>query len=236
MLIVKGGDKDVEFQGLVGEICKTPASYKLPKKENATFYGYFYDEAFTQPFEFPYTYEAGEKVIYAKFLEGTWSIVRTPAEFTTAISTNKNIYLDADLDYTNVAWTKVGYSGEINGNGHKISNVSLALEASKNNQSGFALFTRLSKTAYIHDLTIENAYIEFSIKQVLIDMKVSLLAYEAEAGARLSKVNLSGEIKKGTFITGSDGTLCEQPIAIDNGAIITDCVFNVALNLNEENN
>ena len=38
---------------------------------------YFEDEACTVPFEFPYVYTAGEKVIYAKFIEGAWSIVKT---------------------------------------------------------------------------------------------------------------------------------------------------------------
>jgi hypothetical protein len=60
-------------------------------------------------------------------------------------------------------------------------------------------------------------------------LSVALLAYEAEEGAKLEKVTLSGELNKGTFVEGADATFY-QTIAMDKGAVITDCTFNVTVN------
>lgn len=230
MLIVKGGDKDIEMSGKIGAQQKEIPSYQTPKKAGATFYGYFEDEACTQPMVFPYVYQEGEKVIYAKFIEGTWNIVKTVDEFNSALATGKNIYLDADLDFTDKNWTPVEYAGEINGNNHKISNITLLLEASQKAKTGFGLFAKLAKSAYIHDVTIENVQATFNVKQPIIGLSVALLAYEAEEGAKLEKVTLSGELNKGTFVEGADATFY-QKIAVDKGAVITDdCTFNVTVN------
>ena len=224
-LVIKGGDSDVKFDGIPGDIRREPSSALMPKKAGATFYGYFEDEACTQPFSFPYTFEEGGKTVYAKFIEGIWTIVDTAEEFKLALSGNKNIYVDADIDFSEDGWMKgASYSGEIDGNGKKFTGISCSFAATQSERTGFGMFGTLEDTAYVHDLTIENATATFSTSFALVDLKAALFAHTVEEGAKLENVTVTGSISLGTLILGAD-VILYGAIAIDGGAVIENCNF-----------
>lgn len=224
-LVIKGGDADAKFDGIPGDIRKEPSSALMPKKAGATFYGYFEDEACTQPFAFPYTFEDGEKIIYAKFIDGVWLIVDTVEEFKLALAGDKNIYLEASLDFSEKGWSKgLSYSGEINGNGNKLTGISVTYAATQSEKTGFGLFGTLKETAFIHDLIIEDATAVFNTSFALVDLKAALFVYKAEEGARLQNVTVTGNLSVGTIAQGADVTLIGA-IAEDDGAEIENCNF-----------
>ncbi len=205
-LVIKGGDKDVVFNGLPGSSRKEPSSALAPKKNGYTFLGYYTDDTYTQKFTWPYVFEAGvTKNIYALFMEGEWRIVSTADDFILALAAKKNIYVTGDIDFTAKKWpTGLNYSGEIAGNGHTFTGINLEIEASKSFNSNFGLFGTLSSTANLHDFTIENAQLSFSDGGFIsVEYKVALFAWKMEAGAKLTNVTVSGIVTKGSVNNAS---------------------------------
>ncbi len=192
------GDVLYTLRGTPGTSRKLPVQAEnaiLEKKPGNTVYGYFADAACTQPFAFPYTFGEEDTTAYVSLLEGTWLIVRTPAEFQKGVNANANLYVDADLDFSQVAagWQVRDFSGTISGNGHTIRGISLALEGSKNKSSNFALFGTLREKAYIHDVTFADVRISFDAK-TNGTYAVAGFAWAAESGARLENITLTGSL------------------------------------------
>ena len=72
-------------------------SFREPSWTDHTFFGFYYDEEYTQPVTFPYTYTEENPDVYARFLEGEWLLVSSPAEFA-KIRYNTNVWLMNDID------------------------------------------------------------------------------------------------------------------------------------------
>ena len=235
-LIIVGGDKEVPFNGLPGSTRKEPSSALAPKKTGYTFLGYYTDEDYTQEFVWPYTFEAGvTTIVYARFMEGDWSIVSTADDFILALSAKKNIYVTANLDFTGKKWpTGLNYGGEIAGNGYTFTGINFAIEASKSFNSNFGLFGTLNSTANLHDFTIENAQVSFTDGGfVSVEYKVALFAWKMEAGAKVTNVTVSGAITKGSM-NGASAVDFYKGCTNDGGAILTNCNFE-NITLPEEN-
>ncbi len=223
-LVITGGDEDKVYQEVPGTVKEEPSKVLEPKKKGWTFLGYYADEGYTTEFSWPYTFEAGvTTTVYAKFMEGTWSLVSTAEQFISAYSTGKNIYLTGDLDFTGKKFPATSYNGEINGNGYKLSNISASFETKKNTQENFAIFGSLGAKAYLHDFIVENAAISFKYDGTwpAVDCRAALLVWKAAAGARLTNLTVSGTL---TEAAGSQGTVeYHKLIAHDEGAIVTNC-------------
>lgn len=192
--------------GLTGEVVKTdscrigeeksrPSNVVAPKKDGYTLYDYYSDEAMTEKVDWTsFVMTAEDVTVYVKFIEGNWTIVNNEKTFNTAIANNGNIYLDADLDFSgSTKWISRSFNGTINGNGHKLTGISVEIEGTKTNTDGFGLFTTLRKDVNIYDLTIENAEIKFTA-QYNATYLVGFIAYEAEEGAKFNNVTVSGKI------------------------------------------
>lgn len=192
--------------GLTGEVIKTdssrvgetksrPSNVVAPKKDGYTLYDYYSDEAMTVKVDWTsFVMTAEDVTVYVKFIEGNWTIVNNERTFNTAVANNGNIYLDADLDFSgSTKWISRSFNGTINGNGHKLTGISVEFEGTKTDKDGFGLFTTLRKDANIYDLTIENAEIKFTA-QFNETYLVGFIAYEAEAGAKFNNVTVSGKI------------------------------------------
>ncbi len=225
-LIIQGGDKEIAYSGQPGSIRKEPSKALAPKKKGYTFLGYFEDEGYKTPFVWPYTFEAGvTKTIYAYFLEGEWEVVSTAAQFVDGYRAGKNLYVTEDLDFSEITdWPLISYNGEIAGNNHTFSGIDIKIETSKTNKENFAIFGALGAQASLHDFTIENASISFNDTFVNLDYKVAMLAWKAEAGAKLTNLTVSGSITQKSLQAGSVVKYYEK-IAIDGGAVINDCTF-----------
>ena len=88
-----------------------------------------YDEN-KQPWDPSFKHPGGETdcaiKVYAQYIEGTYTVVRTASELTLASTRNANIYLAADIDMDGKALSFGNFKKELLGNGHTISNFSVS--------------------------------------------------------------------------------------------------------------
>lgn len=158
-LIIKGGDNDVELRSENFTSGSAPRPDVLqPTKQGSTFYEYFEDEQCTIPFAWPYNFDEEVKIVYAKFIEGDWTMVRTAEEFNGALDAaeKKAIYLCNTIDFTGVEWKPNRAFGlEINGNGFAVQNIACNFDFSRASSRMLALFGSLNG-ANVHDITFEN--------------------------------------------------------------------------------
>lgn len=229
-LTIVGGDEDIVWDALPGAVRRRPSTSLQPKKENATFYGYYEDEQCTKPFvwesECVYTYEAGvHTTVYARFLEGNWTIVKTAQEFSTALNGKTNIYVDDHLDFSDVSFPAGReYAGEINGNGKEFRNIDCTVKAQRRNSVNFGLFGVLKSTANLHDFTIVDASMTFHCDYNLLNYKAALFVWQIESGAKLTNLTVTGTMKKGTIDERATGELFGF-CGTDGGAVIENCHF-----------
>lgn len=170
-----------------------PSDATAPSKDGYTLFEYYKDADCKVPFEWPYKFTTEDVNVYVKFIKGKWKFVSTEEAFINALGGTDNIYLLSDLDFTGKTWQFKNVLGEINGNGHKISNITLKRETSRVNV-GSGLFNELGTKAYVHDLTIENATIEFKVALAVGESKSGFFAYAALNGSRISNVTVSGTL------------------------------------------
>lgn len=231
-LIITGGDSDLRYDQEPGTIKREPSTALQPKKIGHTFIGYYIDADYKTPFVWPFTFEAGETVVYARFMEGDWALASTADEFIRGYQGNKNIYVTADLDFTGKKWPSLPYNAEIDGNEHTLSGISTLLEFSKKNSTNLALFGTLGSKANLHDFTIANASIEMKwVMQAREDnCKLAMLAWNAEAGCKITNVTVTGTIKakNNSMLEGSQIDFAAIDKVIAQGrenATITKCNF-----------
>ncbi len=196
-LVVDGG-KNLEIPGKIGEALIQPNANNAPKLAGHTLYGYYYDEDRTIPVDWTGLKYESDVTFYTKFIEGEWRIVRTATAFVNAVKiAGANVYLDADIDFSANAWVVRQFAGKLNGNGHKITNVTLTSTGEGSDQLQPAgslfdrgLFSKLAATASIYDVTFENVQLTFNTGRFGTH-NVSLFAYMAEAGAQMTNVTFT---------------------------------------------
>lgn len=138
-----------------------------------TFLQYYYDEACTELYDGetlkrPTDESADNEVIYAKYIEGNWTIVKTASQVTTMYNSSaseKSFYIFNDIDCTG---TKLSLNPgackfTVEGNGHTISGLSFALSSISGNES-YALFGKISSSASIRNLTLKDITVTVSVK------------------------------------------------------------------------
>ena len=93
-----------------------------------------YDEN-KQPWDPSFKHPGGETdcaiKVYAQYIEGTYTVVRTASELTLASTRNANIYLAADIDMDGKALSFGNFKKKLLGNGHTISNFSVSYSAGR---------------------------------------------------------------------------------------------------------
>ena len=180
--------------GEPGKTRSKPSSRQQPSKTDYTLYEYYVDAECTQVFGWPYTFGEEDVTVYVKFIPGRWTIVKTAHEFTSALLSNVNIYVDADIDFNGVDWSMVEkFNATINGNGHTISNISINHTFNKNNLAYCALFGSLGEKANVYDLTFSNVSITTEVT-LSGEYKLAMFACGAVEGAQVSNVSVSGTI------------------------------------------
>lgn len=203
-------------------------SVLAPKKDGYTLVGYYADAEKTTRFQWPFTYAEGDKVVYVEFIEGVWTIADSAETFMRGIAGNKDIYVTADIDFSEANWVTTSYNGTLQGNGHKLTGLTLRKEGNKNVTSGFGLFTVLGAKAHISNLTLEDVRMTFTAA-LGGAYDVAPLADEIKAGARLDSVTMTGSL---TYDIERAPASTVYPIAVRNGITEGDmagCVFDVAL-------
>ncbi len=135
--------------------------------------------------------------LYANALEGSFTVVRTKAQF--QFYDGSNIYLMTDIDYEqNNEKTQISfpnnYMGKFYGNGHTISNFKVTRSTTARNDAYLGLFNRLMASAHLENITFD--HFELDVTTTAISARynnyVGALAGRAEAGATLQNVTLCG--------------------------------------------
>lgn len=208
-------------------------SVLAPKKDGYTLVGYYTDAAKTSRFQWPFTFGDEDTTVYVDFLEGTWTIADSADAFKRGISGNKNIYVTAELDFSNTVWVTTSYNGTIEGNGHKLTGLTLTKEGSRNATAGFGMFTTLGANACIRNLTVEDLTVRFSAS-LAGTYQVAPLADEIKAGAKFDHFTVTGTLRY-DFSKAPASEVYE--LAVKNGmadADAADCEFRISLvNANE---
>ena len=167
--------------------------------------------------EFETTPERPYVRVYAKYIEGTWTIVKTPLDLIGALRGDRAVYLDNDVTFdgttASTTWPYVKrYSKLFEGNNHKVifqKEITINYALTKNSTitdddgrllaiSGpryIGLFGALSGT--IQNVTFENVVINVE-KPISTAFEkgvwVGLFAGRLETKATISNVNLSGKL------------------------------------------
>ena len=141
----KFGDKDAELKNgdivhefsfsTKGKVESVSESWKPSfEAENGTYVAYYADQACTQEVQWPIVNTENTDVfIYAKYLEGAWTVLRTADDITgklfgfAATQSETKFYLYDDIDATGKTVTPLdGFAATLEGNGHTISGLTVA--------------------------------------------------------------------------------------------------------------
>lgn len=123
--------------------------------------------------------EETNSVIYAKYLSGSWTAVKTANQAANMLRAtgNSNYFVVYDIDCTGVAFsykTSGTFGGIIDGNGKTLSNITITSTLRSAPDKG-SVFGNIGATARIKNLTIEDISITLSVS-------VSMYAYVLVSG------------------------------------------------------
>ena len=129
------------------------------------------------PFVHGCTQEEPVCKVYAKFIKGTWTLVRTANDLR-GFRSGDSLYLMDDIDMSSLVKTD-GYTnmtvpdyfnGKIEGNGHTISNINYLREGTtgtvKDTNNCLGLFAKLNG-ATVQNVTFKNCSVQGVVKQVV---------------------------------------------------------------------
>lgn len=142
-------------------VTETMLAGLLPDVRGKTFYGYYADEACTQPVTLPLSMQDGEiRTLYTRYLDGDVLIVRTKSDLTKLSQyAYRTVWLDADIDMTGARFPSLtAFGGQLIGNGHTIRNLTVSTTLT-GRTTGYGLFGQLRDGARISDLTFENVQV-----------------------------------------------------------------------------
>ena len=193
------GDQSSSVPVSAGEERK---SLRPPTWSGHTFYGFYKDAEFTEPLTFPYTPDVSQETptvtVYAKFLEGTYTVIRQPSDFSKAIKPGVNYYIDADVDLTgmtlNIAeW----YLGHFIGNGHTIKGLQVTRQQAKIGEN-YGLFDIIEGSAVFENITFEDVKITVHLNNEsnpnTETSHIGVLAGSVNAGATFTNVKITGSL------------------------------------------
>lgn len=174
--------------------------FDFPERMGYTFLDAYYDAEGTQPVDTVVNhpgvvdYDSGtakdaSMKLYLDWTEGEWYHIYNVDQFLDHASVSGSYEIYADLDFTGKIWpTSLMYgnfSGTIQGNGHTFSNIELA--QTNNSKVNAGLFGRLTETARLEDLTLEN--VTFTIQA---GTRVAGASYGLLAGTISTEASLDG--------------------------------------------
>lgn len=130
--------------------------------------------------------------LYVDLLEGEWYQIYNVDQFIKNASVSGNYVLHADLDFTDKIWPTTlmygNFSGTIEGNGHKISNVTI--EQTNNSKTNAGLFGLLTESAKLSQVTFENIHFTIKSGTRMAGTSYGLLAGTVTEGASFEAVSV----------------------------------------------
>ncbi len=171
------------------------------KGKGYTFVEYYADEACTEFVQWPIVKEEGQEqdaVIYAKYIEGNWSIIDSADDVTEMLSSfgsGKRFYFIKDIDATGVTFSPNVdgiFNDEIQGNGFSISNLTVRKNELKANNT-VSLFGNIEGSAKIENLTMDGLTITYGFTSAPADAYFAFTSLAADA--TITNVRLSGTMQ-----------------------------------------
>ena len=205
---VQNGDIIGEFEyNRNDRVSKKTEPFTVADK-SFTFVEYYLDEECTV-LAFPTLTSYFEKKdendkIYAKYIEGDWTIVKDVATAGAMLNsmTSGRYWLISDIDMQNASVNIFTTSCEIQGNGKKLSNITMrrteGIGAGDNNV--YSLFGSVKASAKIENLTLENVKMEY---RTVGACEIYFVCNEIENGATVNNVSVSGTLTVKNLTGGS---------------------------------
>lgn len=170
-----------------------------------TFVEFYSDSACTQVCEWPIVREDGDVIVYARYIEGNWKVVKDAAGvstmFGTGVSANDKYLIinDIDCSSTSVAAMSVkNFAGTVQGDGKsfKISGLKVTYDINNQATSTASLFGKIQSTAVIKDVAFDNIQITYKTAYLTTELEVLvyLLYTSLSAGATVDNVKITGTL------------------------------------------
>ncbi len=189
----------------------------------------------------------GSVEIYTRYMDGVWFKIATPKQFKDNSRVDGCYIIEADLDFTGIVWSstlaKEGFKGQIIGNGHKMSNITVNQGDASITRGG--LFGGFDAGAVIKDVTFENVTYNMNAGSRIKGASFGMLAGTISEDASIENVSANGtfNISSDIFSDGAQysiGKLSGNIIntGIDMSAIVCHVTGNteaLTIEVNEEN-
>ena len=181
--------------------------------------------------------------LYVDLLEGEWYQIYNVDQFIKNASVSGNYVLHADLDFTDKIWPTTlmygNFSGTIQGNGHRICNVTI--EQTNNSKTNAGLFGLLTESAKLSQVTFENIHFTIKSGTRMAGTSYGLLAGTVTEGASFEAVSVLSStltVDAGAYFGTEDyiiGSVCGMgEAALEKAEITLDNQHETALLPTEE--
>lgn len=230
------GDTVLELNYESDGKAKPPSTLFTVKDKTHTFLSYYTDAECTQVAQDgDWKQQEGDVTLYAKYLTGEWTVVKTTSELSKIFVYNSAKYrywifndIDASkledvyaVDYSSVI---DGFDCEIRGNGYTISNLNIE-QKEIGNGSYVSMFGSIGENAKISDLTFENVQVTYKANGA--NVSLYFVFSDIADGAQINNVNISGALSiEKSSATQIDNMSAEEGYAYDN------CLFGDGSNEN----
>ncbi len=174
--------------------------------ERFTFVEYYLEPECENIVTFPLSMPEGDEdlVIYAKYIKGVWSIVKTPNDVANMFTSQSlNSYFIRDIDCSGIsAVNNMNYfSGKIEGNGYTVRN--LKVKTNGYLRSGeAAVFGEIAPTAAIKNITFENLTFSCQVANNA-NLELYFVFKKLNEGAVISDVTVGGKLSIVNLGTGA---------------------------------
>lgn len=198
----------------------------VPARSGYTFVGISFDEVGLKPVTGEYVthpgtvnYENGTSEnstlkLYTTWTQGQWYQISTAEQFADNFSLTGCYDIQADLDFTDVIWPTAAmhgtFTGQIRGNGHTFSNISL--EQTNTNKVHTGLFGNLADKSAVSDLTLDHVTLTIKKGSRLNGVAYGLLTGNLSTQAYLENVSIQ-----------------ESRIVIDSGCYLAEDSYVIGL-------
>jgi len=205
-----------------GRLTTLPYNPVTIVKNAYTFIAYYADKACTQSVKYPLVKTDEDQVVYAKYITGTWTVVRTPDDvvgmFKALINSKRYYFLqDTVIDCAGYQVSPSMFTGcEIQGNGSVIKN--LTLDNFIQGES-VSLFGKIEGTAILENLSLENLNMTYRVSK--IDVSVYFICTTYVEGATVNNVTIQGTMK----IVKSEARKVNNLVDAGGNLIYTRCLF-----------
>ena len=184
------------------------------KDKTHTFFSYYMDAECTQEVAWPIKRAEEQQTVYAKYIKGDWSFVKTADDVYKMFAAlkggaNKSYWICNDINYTKSTPVEsmTSFGGEIKGNGYTISGLTFSKTLTQG-VNKFSIFGDIKETAKISDLNLTEISVSLKLRNGLHG-QVYLGFGSLAVGASVSSVQLSFKTA-GVEIDGPDDAFVDN--------------------------